>query len=311
MQTAIDARIRAKTIQAKKIARHHFGRSKAVIEYKPAGKTNFVFQVKNNEGKYIIRIGKGLDKLNDWKKEQWAMERAAEKNIPVPKILEIGHKVVSAPYMIQQSINGHEASDHPERLNVLEKLGAFARLIHTIPTNSFGSVFDWSEKGLPKKRTWKSYLENELKIGSRLRFLEKHEFLSPGKLAHMRKLCEKIKKWKIAPSLNHCDLRLKNVLTNNAGDILAIIDWENASSNIAPYWDLSIALHDLNIDAKQKFLEGYGLDTEEFEKMSYALTVFNLLNYIPTLQRMMERQDMASLNLYKLRLNGSLDLFSL
>ena len=35
--------------------------------------------------------------------------------------------------------------------------------------------------------------------------------------------------------------------------------WEFCSSNVAPYWDLSLALHDLSIDAKQASLGGYGV----------------------------------------------------
>ncbi len=41
--------------------------------------------------------------------------------------------------------------------------------------------------------------------------------------------------------------------------IVAIIECENCVSSITRYWDLSITLHDLSIDAKQKFPEGYGL----------------------------------------------------
>ena len=121
----------------------------------------------------------------------------------------------------------------------------------------------------------------------------------------------KLKRWKVTPCLNHCDLRLKNVIVNEAGEIKAILDWEDCSSNCAPYWDFSIALHDLSIDGKQKFLEGYEPDVEEFSKKAYALTVFNIINYIPTLQRTIEQKDKLKLEFYKLRLNGALDLFSL
>ena len=92
---------------------------------------------------------------------------------------------------------------------------------------------------------------------------------------------------------------------------MAIIDWENCASNIAPYWDFSIALHDLSIDAKQKFLEGYDMNIEDFSKKAFSLTVFNIINYIPALQRMVDKKDKNNLALYKLRLDGSLDLFSL
>jgi len=59
-------------------------------------------------------------------------------------------------------------------------------------------------------------------------------------------------------------LRLKNVILDEKRRITAIIDWEECMSQIAPYWELSIALHDLTMDEKQSFLDGYGLDLKEF-----------------------------------------------
>ena len=155
------------------------------------------------------------------------------------------------------------------------------------------------------------YLENELDVTNRLKFFDTHNILPRKKINKLISLFTKIRKWRIAPALNHCDLRLKNVIVNDAGKIQAILDWENCSSNVAPYWDFSIALHDLSIDGKQKFLEGYGLNFDEFERMSYALTAFNLINYVPTLERIITRKDVTQFELYKLRLNGELDLFSL
>jgi hygromycin-B 4-O-kinase len=101
------------------------------------------------------------------------------------------------------------------------------------------------------------------------------------------------------------------VIADEKGEIKAILDWENCASNCAPYWDFSIALHDLSIDAKQQFLEGYDLDIVEFSKKAYSLTVFNIINYIPDLQKIIAKKDLKRLAFYKLRLDGSLDLFSI
>jgi hygromycin-B 4-O-kinase len=231
--------------------------------------------------------------------------------VPVPEILEVGIEVIPLPYMLQRKIDGEEAVDHPQRLEILRELGSYARLIHSIPTTGFGTVFNWSRNQLSKQKTWKEFLDNELEVQERIQFLQQHKLLSKEKSKKLNSLFTKIKRWKIAPCLNHCDLLLKNVIVNKAGKILAIIDWENCSSNIAPYWDLSIALHDLTLDGKHEFLEGYGLDVGEFSRMAYTLTAFNLLNYIPTLKKIIERQDTNRLELYRLRLNGSFDLFSL
>ena len=133
-------------------------------------------------------------------------------------------------------------------------------------------------------------MENELRVTDGLKFLDKHSILSKKKIKHLNSEYEKIRKWKITPSLNHCDLRLKNVIANDKGDIKAIIDWDNCASNIAPYWDFSIALHDLSIDAKQKFLEGYEMDIEDFKRKAFSLTVFNIINYIPALQQMVDEK---------------------
>jgi aminoglycoside phosphotransferase (APT) family kinase protein len=305
------AQIKAKAKLANQVIVHHFGKSAKNIEFKPAGKTNYVFDVQTKEGNFILRIATSADRFMGFMKEQWATQKAMEKGIPVPEILEIGNDVIPFPYMIQKKIEGKEAMDHPERLEILHSLGRYAKLIHSIPTEGFGSVFNWSGNELSKQKTWIAYLENELCVSDRLNFLQSQNILAKKKITHLISLFNRIKKWKLAPCLNHCDLRLKNVIVNDAGKIQAIIDWEECSSNIAPYWDFSIALHDLSIDGKHKFLEGYGLNISEFDQMSYALTAFNLVNYVPALQRILEKKEKSRLELYKLRLNGALDLFSL
>ena len=305
------AQIKSKTAMARKVVKHHFGKSLEKIEFKPAGKTNFVFDVVTKDGNFIIRIANTRAKLNDFMKEQWASQKALSIGVPVPEILEVGHEIIPLPYMLQQKIEGQEAIHHPDRLKILQKLGKYARMIHTIPTTGFGKVFDWSKNKLSKKKTWVEFLEKELLVAEGLKFLQENDILPKKKINRLNKEYEKLKKWKITPSLNHCDLRLKNVIVNEKGEIKAIIDWEDCSSNCAPYWDLSIALHDLSIDGKQKFLEGYELDLEEFRKKYFALTLFNIINYIPALQRIIAKKDKSRLAFYKLRLDGAMDLFSI
>jgi hygromycin-B 4-O-kinase len=305
------SQIKSKTAMARKVVKHHFGKSLEKIEFKPAGKTNFVFDIVTKEGNFIVRIANSRAKLNDFMKEQWVTQKVLGIGVPVPEILEVGHEIISLPYMLQQKIEGEEAVNHPDRLNILQDLGKYASMIHSIPTTGFGKVFDWSKNKLSKKKTWVEFLEKELMVAEGLKFLQDNDILSKKKIKRLNGEYERLKKWKITPCLNHCDLRLKNVIVNEGGEIKAILDWEDCSSNCAPYWDFSIALHDLSIDGKQKFLEGYEPDVEEFSKRAYALTVFNIINYIPALQRIIARKDKNSLAFYKLRLDGAMDLFSI
>ena len=311
MPAYTQSQIKSKTAMARKVVKHHFGKSLERIEFKPAGKTNFVFDVVTKEGNFIVRIANSRSKLNDFMKEQWVTQKALGIGVPVPEILEVGHEIISLPYMLQQKIEGEEAVNHPDRLNILQDLGKYASMIHSIPTTGFGKVFDWSKNKLSKKKTWLEFLEKELMVAEGLKFLQNNDILSKKKIKRLNGEFERLKKWRVTPSLNHCDLRLKNVIVNKGGEIKAILDWEDCSSNCAPYWDFSIALHDLSIDGKQKFLEGYKPDLEEFSKRAYALTVFNIINYMPALQKIIAKKDKNGLAFYKLRLDGAMDLFSI
>ena len=145
----------------KKIMKHHFGVMPKKIEYKPAGMTNYVFEANCGGRDFIIRIAGSAAKFSDFLKEQWAVERAREKGVPVAEILEVGHEIVSMPYMLQAKLKGTEAVDHKDRLDILHQLGKYAQLIHSIPTSSYGNVFDWSKNRLSKNKSWKDYLHEE------------------------------------------------------------------------------------------------------------------------------------------------------
>src|SRR6185503_16476324 len=148
------SQIRSKTAMAKKVVKHHFGKSFQKIEFKPAGQTNFVFDIKTKDGSYIVRIATSRAKINHFMKEQWATHKALAAGIPVPEILEVGNEVIPLPYMLQQKVDGTEAIHHPDRLKILHKLGKYAKTIHSIPTEGFGSVFNWSKNKLSKNKTW-------------------------------------------------------------------------------------------------------------------------------------------------------------
>jgi len=256
MRKLTSAQIRSKFSMVKKVMKHHFGILPKKIEFKPAGLTNFVFEAESKKDKYIVRIASSSGKLNDFIKEQWAVEKAREKGVPVAEILEAGSQIIGVPYMLQQKLEGEEAVNHPDRLNILCELGKYAKIIHSIPTTNYGEVFDWSKNRLSKNDSWKKYLQEEWKVPERIMLLKKTSLITTTRLNKLQKAITKVEKWNIKPALNHGDLRLKNVMVDKKGKIIAILDWDNCTSHMAPYWDLSIALHDLSIDGKQHFLDG-------------------------------------------------------
>jgi aminoglycoside phosphotransferase (APT) family kinase protein len=296
---------------AKQIVEHHFGSKPKRLEHQSSGLSNFVFMVHHSEGEFIVRINPDATKLNAYIKEQWAVNKAREVGVPTPEILEVGNEVIPHPYMVSRKAEGKEATEHPERLSIVREMGRYAALINSIPTDGFGSVFDWSSNQLSRNATWKEYLHNELRLEARLALLKKYRLLPPKKLEQVRSILEKAGKRSLKPRLSHGDIRLKNVLVDDGGKITAFLDWEHCVSTLAPQWELSLSLHDLTVDEKQEFLLGYGLATKKLTEIAPVIKALNLINYAPFAEQFANLNDKAQLEQYKLRLSGALDLYSL
>jgi hygromycin-B 4-O-kinase len=275
------------------------------------GLTNFVFAARHQGEDLIVRMSGDPAKVKEYLKEQWAMAQAREVGVPVPEVLEVGTGPTPFPYMISRQVAGVEGTHHPERHAVLQELGLLARRIHGIRTSGFGHTFDWSGNVLSRKDTWRDYLAREFRGETRLELLERHAMLPSRAAKVLRATLRRIARWKPEPSLNHGDLRLKNVIVGADGGIAALLDWEFCTSNVAPYWDLSIALHDLSVDAKEAFLGGYGMLPAETMEAAPALRVFNMLNYAAAVERAVEERDAETLDRLRARLHGALDLYAM
>lgn len=294
--------------RAKKIVEHHFGQPPSRIVYKRSGRTNYVFAVNHVEGQFVVRISPEPEKFEAFRKELWATQKVREVGVPSPEVLAVGN-IGSEPYMITRRVTGSEATYHPKRDRIVHEIGRYAQIINSIRTTNFGSNFDWTTNG-PQHSTWSEYLDNEWDFERRLRVLKQHKMLSNLQFGRLKKIIDDTRDLRAAPSLNHGDLRFKNVIVDDDGEITAIVDWEDCLSTIAPQWELSIALHDLTIDEKDRFIEGYGLDLGQVEEMSPLIKAFNFINYSTAIEHAVETEDHKSLAEFRLRLSGALDLYS-
>ncbi len=151
-----------------------------------------------------------------------------------------------------------------------------------------------------------------MRLQERLTILNRHRMLARSQADRLEGVLAEIAGWDAKPVLHHGDMRLKNVMVDgDPGMVTAVIDWDLSASSIGPYWDLSLALHDLSIDAKHAFLEGYGLSEREIADMAPALKAFNIINYAPFVAHAAEKKDEALLDQYRTRFSGALDLYSL
>lgn len=295
---------------AKTIVQRHFGQPASRIVYKSSGRTNYVFAVNHVEGQFVVRISPDSERLRAFQKERWASQKVREAGVPTPEVIEVGNDAISEPYMITRRVTGSEATQHPNRQSIVHEIGEYAAAINSIHTSGYGKDFDWTISG-EKHKTWGDYIKDEFELEKRLRLLATHKMLDEKQLKELSRILEDAKTRRHNASLNHSDLRLKNVIVDEGGDIASIIDWEDCLSTIAPEWELSIALHDLTIDEKHAFIEGYGLSIRQVEEMAPLIKAFNILNYSQAIEVALGGKDDKKLDHIKLRLKGSLDLYSL
>lgn len=287
----------------------HFGEQPTRIVHKPSGLSNYVFAVNHIEGQFVIRISPEPQKLGAFKKEQWATLKAREAGVPTPEVIAVGNETLPESYTITRRVSGEEASHHPRRRDIVREMGRYAAMINSISTTGFGTSFDWEDKQDFSRPTWDDYLKNEWEADKSLAILLKHKMVSRDQHAHLRALLDSVSRARPKPSLNHGDLRLKNVIVDEDGEITAIVDWEECLSTIAPHWELSIALHDLSIDEKHEFLDGYGLSYEQLSRMIPLIRAVNIINYAPAVNRAAEKGNQEHLRHFRLRLRGYLDLY--
>ena len=257
----------------------------------------------------MVRMSPEPEKIGAFTKELWATQKVREVGVPSPEVLAVGN-IGSEPYMVTRRVTGVEATHHPRRKRIVHEMGRLARTINSVRTTSFGINFDWTANG-PKNNTWGEFVDQEWQVERRLRLFTEHNILSEQQVEQLRKVIEDSRAMRDEASLNHGDMRFKNVIVDDDGEIAAIVDWEDCLSTIAPQWELSIALHDLSIDEKHLFIEGYGLDSEQVEAMSPLIKAFNVINYSNAVEHAVATGDHKSLAEFRLRLNGDLDLYSL
>ena len=306
-----DKPLTARALRAiKEIGERHFKEKPRKVRRLGGGRTNLVIQFRVSQGDFVFRMHEDACKVHDYLKEQWAMDAARAVGVPTAKVLEVGSLPDGRPYMIQERVQGVEARQLGDRMAPLRELGELAARLHAVKTKGFGTTFDWSSNALSRHTSWRDYLARSFDAGGRLALLRRHRMLNERQSRALRLSIRALESWRPTSALQHGDLRLKNLVVDpDTGRIKALVDWENCLSWPAPYWDLSIALHELGIDEKEAFLEGYGMNPARFGKHVPVVRMINVLNYAHAVHSAAHHKDRAQLAWLRLRLAAGLDLF--
>lgn len=298
---------------ARKIVSHHYGGAPFRVKAEGGGLNNHVATVQHRAGDFIVRIRPDDSDVGVFLKEKWATAKAREAGVPAPEILVAGCEAVPNAYMIARKSAGELASRFGDRLAIARELGCYAARIHSIETRGFGSTFDWAPEERLRRLNWRCFLDEELKPGAKLELLERERMITGATRRRIADVLEgadagSASPGSASPKLTHGDLRVKNVLIEPGARISAILDWENCTSNITPHWEFALALHDLNIDEKQAFIEGYGLSSDAIAEIAPVVKALNIVNYADKVEDLVRRRDEHALAEHRLRLSGALDL---
>lgn len=294
------------------VARRHFGESARRVTERGGGLTNAVYELKTSQGAFIVRTHEDPTRINEYLKEQWAMDAARAAGVPTPRVLEVGNFADGRPYMVAEHAAGIEGRQAPDRLGVIEQLGHAARTLHGIRTHGYGKVFDWSNNHLSRHASMAAFLADGFEVEKRIAVLVQQRMIGRAQVAFLRRTAAEMARQKKPAVLQHGDLRLKNAIVDpKTGRLAALIDWDECRSMPGAAWDLSIALHDLGVDEKEVFLSGYGMKASDHARLLPFLRCFNVLNYADAVRRAAaERKKSDRLAWLRLRLAGELDLYA-
>lgn len=257
---------------------------------KNRGQVNHIYLIETLKGKYIFRTDLTEDNTNRFQKEMWCSEVANKQGVLSPEVFAIGLEN-GHPYMVMSYVegkNGDESTDE-EKDKIWNKLGKYARKIHSIPVNGYGE--EMTSPGIFKD-SWSRYLDYNISSLTPNDEVIKLGIITEKQSEKIKEIFLNIKNINFKFGLTHYDLSLKNTIQRLTAQV-CLIDW--GSANVAPVPHLDIAeILDSSLDENSKqfalFLEGYGLTFQEYEKIKPEIAQLNLLIHMDKLRWAIDRR---------------------
>jgi aminoglycoside phosphotransferase (APT) family kinase protein len=219
--------------EVERLARAVLGTGPVAVERVPIGFGNENWRVTDPAGPvYVLKIGP-IDSAAKWRSARVSYELAASVGVPVPRLVHFAEHEEHVVRVFEW-IDGRSPLDlttHPERIaTFFESLGTSVARLHSIELDAFSSRLDGSA---PSFRSWADY------VGYRLEQVRRRCSDSDAvDAATLDRACREI--GHVArevsdaarPTLCHRDLYADNLLVDDDGALLAILDWDMAEA-----WD--------------------------------------------------------------------------
>lgn len=267
-----------------------------VIEVTPIiekGSVNQIFVVRTGTGSLIVRLNEAEHYFEEYERERRCIEQAAYIGVPGPVVLETG-TVGAAAYMIESLIEGENGEDSsPDKLELWQKLGHYARLIHSIkavPSPGL-ELTNFDNFAI----TWQGFLNYNIESLTEDDPLIKLGVFDKTQIIEIKRNFEALRNRKYNFGLVHSDLAPRNTIVEPSGRV-SLLDWGCAEINIVPHTELVVLLgwqineyYPSEVEFKA-FLRGYGLSWADYELLKPEVEILLLLRSIDTVRWAIERK---------------------
>lgn len=254
------------------------------------GDYNSTYLGNDKDQKLIVRIAEkflyGQSNLPPYQRAADAVVAAGAAGVPVGETLVTGDKAVPFVYQIYKFVEGISGDFYNgPQLDLWEQLGTIAQRINRVKTTGYGDEpFDTPTK------PWPDYISE--KISGLLAFqrnpknehLEQKVVFTTAELNIAGRLMEPLPYIKPDMRLVHLDLAPRNVIVNEFGKIVGVIDWDHAKSFPAEH-QVALSTFWNNYpdpkaqQRKRAFLTGYGVELDE--SLIKAFMVYEYLTQLP------------------------------
>jgi len=254
---------------ALKIARVYFKNDDIAIRLIGNGTNNMNFLATAPQGKIVVKLSfasKEHRALDDYKKEEWCIQKAQSVHVPVPKVLDLG-VFEGRAYMIMSLVPGIDGNKIENHISIYHKVGGYLKRIHQISVKNFGDTLINYEKD-EFRDSWKKYLTYNISSLNLDDELLSRQIISAQESQAIREIFIRLQEKKFIFGLSHGDSTLENVLVD--GDSVHLIDWGTAEAHVVPHFDIIRLLRQQdeegipNDEEFYAFLSGLGITEKEY-----------------------------------------------
>lgn len=201
------------------------------------GEASAVYTVNHLFREYILRINRSAQ--NRYVSEQWAIEVARERGLPVSEVISVGRKEFDnegVNYSLQQKVEGQlfdkllwvDKISQIRAKKITEQAGELLAKLHGIEVDGWGPI-EKPNKGTQDKLRW---INDPIDRANILCGTRATKYIAASELQKAAELVKKIEQ-KENPILLHSDYAPKHIFVNEKDEICGIIDFEDCEAGIA------------------------------------------------------------------------------